>query len=491
MKQKYLANYSLLGIAKLIAYQRGLFVADELFENLKQSSYSGYRTASGIFIKLGGTLSKIEFEEAKRNGKIKHLIYDNLKEMQYEEYLKYREWATTPIFRKSSLTSKVLDDTFLILDHLENGKLIICGQYVDENAQQHTFKLNDTAIFLQGDYADDEDVEIQAGAIRICVSICSSNCVSGCSFCTFGSGSENYEDDILSDERLENEIKPLIREAVEQYRIPQLFITGGNPSLNDMEKWTKYLEESIKEFKSSIKQLGIKDEVTIDVMLTPRDETRYLASKNDYKTYLETLKSYGVTSISSNMEIWLQSKLMEYCPPSKYNTGVTKSEIGHDRYLDFIDAAVEVFGKFNVRSALIIGLNSIDETKEAIDSLIGRGCYVTLSPYKAPECVQANFRFSKDLSNKEPSCNELIELSEYLKESVRNYLETLSPEEKEICEINITRSLNAHNSHNTANLCSGMNLDRLEQKGYENGIDRTIVTNMNTFYRENETFEGR
>lgn len=411
--------------------------------------------------------------------------------MQYEEYLKNREWVTTPIFRKSSLTPKVLDDTFLMLDYLESGRLIIYGQYVNQKGQKRIFKLNDIAIFLQEDYNDDKDVEIQAGGIRIRVSICGSNCISGCSFCTFGSGSENYENGMLSDEKLEKEIKPLIRTAVEQHRISQLFITGGNPSLNDMKQWTKYLEESIKEFKFSLKQFGIKDEVTVDVMLTPRDETHYLASKSDYKRYLESLKSYGVTTVSPNIEIWTQSKLEKYCPPNKDNAGVTKSEIGHDRYLDFIDAAVEVFGRFNVRSTLIVGLNSIDETKEAIDVLINRGCYVTLSPFKAAECIQENFRFSEVLSNNEPSCGELIELSEYLKETIRKYLEPLLPEEKIICEINISKSLNAHNSHNTANLCSGNNLDKLEQKGYENGMDQTIVTNINTFYRKNKIPEYR
>lgn len=69
MMQKYLDNYSLLGIVKLIAYQRGLFVPDELFEKLDESAYSGYRTTSGILMKLGGTLSKREFEEVKMNRK--------------------------------------------------------------------------------------------------------------------------------------------------------------------------------------------------------------------------------------------------------------------------------------------------------------------------------------------------------------------------------------------------------------------------------------
>lgn len=489
--ERKLDNYSLLGIIKLIAYQRGIIVPDELFETLSKSSYSGYRTTSGIFIKLGGTLSREEFQQMQKYENIKYLANDNVMKMSYEDYLKNREWVTTPIFKKSSITPQILEDSFLALDNSKDGRLSICGQYIDRNGKKQTFKLNDTAIFLQGNYDDDKAVAVQAGGIRMRVSICGSNCISGCSFCSFGSGSENYKKEILSEERLEQEIKPSIVETVAKYGISQLFITGGNPSLNDMEQWTNYLKESIKTFKVALKQFGINGEATVDVMLTPRDESSYLASKADYKRYLEKLKSCGVNTVSPNMEIWSQAKLMEYCPPNGVTKGVTKSEIGHNRYLDFIDSAVEVFGRFNVRSALIVGLNSIEETKEAIDTLINKGCYVTLSPFKAPECVQGSSRYSRELSSNEPSYIELLELSEYLQETIKRYLESLPPEERAMCENNIDKSLNAHNSHNTANLCAGRKLDRLEQKGYENGIDHTIITNIRGFNRDCKELEDK
>lgn len=489
--ERKLDNYSLLGIVKLIAYQRGIIVPNELFKKLKESAYSGYRTTSGIFIKIGGTLSKEEFKEIQENGKVQYLADDNVKEMSYEEYLKNREWVTAPIFSKSSITSEILEDSFLALDYSKDGRLSICGQYIGKDGQKQTFKLNDTAIFLQGNYDDDKAVAVQAGGIRMRVSICGSNCISGCSFCSFGSGSQDYINKMLSEERLDNEIKPAITEIVAKYGISHLFITGGNPSLNDMEQWTKYLIESIKTFKASLKQFGIKEDGAVDVMLTPRDENSYLASKSDYKRYLEKLRDYGVNTISPNMEIWSQDKLMEFCPPNAVTEGVTKSEIGHNRYLDFIEAAVEVFGKFNVRSALIVGLNSIEETKEAIDVLINKGCYVTLSPFKAPECVQNSSRYNRDLSGNEPSYIELVELSEYLQKAIKKYLESLPPEERAMCETNIDKSLNAHNSHNTANLCAGRKLDRLEQKGYEKGIDHTIVNNVFELNRESKGLEDK
>ena len=191
----------------------------------------------------------------------------------------------------------------------------------------------------------------------------------------------------------------------------------------------------------------------------------------------------GVTSVSPNMELWTQENLDKYCTPNQNNVGASKSEIGHQGYLDFIDAAVETFGRFNVRSALIVGLNSQDEMKEAIDDLISRGCYVTLSPFKAPECIQKDPRYANDLHEFEPTCDELVELSEYIKHTVNKYYmqNGLTEEEIAICEQNISNSLNAHNTHNTSNLCDGRGLDRLESEAYEKGKDNSIICNAKGF----------
>lgn len=183
------------------------------------------------------------------------------------------------------------------------------------------------------------------------------------------------------------------------------------------------------------------------------------------------------------MELWTQESLNTFCSPGKNNVGTTKSEIGHDGYIDFIDAAVETFGKFKVRSALIVGLNSKEEIKEAIDTLVSRGCYVTLSPFKAPEQIQKSVRYGNDLQQYEPSCEELIELSQYLSEAVDRYIATnsLTLDEIEELEENIDLSLNAHNTHNTANLCSNRALDRKEEEAYLKGVDEHIVTNIGDF----------
>lgn len=407
-------NEKMLAIIKMIAYEKGIFVPDTLYEELTKSAYSGYRTTSGVFFKFGGTKPKTEVQES-----------------DYREYLMNREWATSQIYKLSDLEEgdKI---SHLKLGVDKGGKFFVHGEYMHEDGNVYELHCDDVGMFQQGNYNDSEAVAIQAGGIRGRVSICGSNCISGCKFCSFGSGAENYKGGTFTEGKLNNYIKPLIKGIVEKQRISQLFITGGNPSLEDMQSWTYFLEESIKEFKAQAENAGITEELTIDVMLTPRGEDRYVYDESErkqkYLAYCERLKNAGVTSVSPNMELWSKEKLDEYCPGEN---GVSKSEIGQDGYLDFIDSAVQTFGPFNVRSAIIIGLNSIDETKEAIDALIRRGCYVTLSPFKAPEVIQQDSRYGQSLHEHEPTVSELIELSLYLKSETEEFLSTQPKEMRE------------------------------------------------------------
>ena len=176
------------------------------------------------------------------------------------------------------------------------------------------------------------------------------------------------------------------------------------------------------------------------------------------------------------MELWEQKDLEKFCKPSKedINIGMTKSEIGHTGYMDFIRAGIEVFGKYNVRTSLIVGLNSVSSVKEAIKTLIPLGCQVVLSPFKSP-----NENFNKFV----PKDYELIELSNYLNTEINNLLSTLSPTVAETYKKRIYNSLNAHNSHNTANLCCGQDLDFIEQKNLRLGKNIDIST---TIDMENE-----
>lgn len=290
MKTKQLDNKSITAIIKMNMYQQGIYIPDELFDKLGESAYSGYRTTSGIFMKIGGALSKKEFEELKSNKSSHNLAVKDISEMSYLDYLKNREWVTTQIFRESELVD-VVTKTFFKLKVDNEGKFGIVGQFVNSNGEVMPVELDDVGIFMQGKYDDKEAVAVQAGGIRARASICGSNCISGCSFCSFGSGASKYKTGILTQERMDSYMGPLIDDVVLNKGVSQLFITGGNPSLEDMEAWTNVMEESIKRFKNAARMADISpNNLTIDVMLTPRSKDKYIATKEEYKAYLESLK---------------------------------------------------------------------------------------------------------------------------------------------------------------------------------------------------------
>lgn len=463
MVTNFKENISILSVLKNNLYLNGLFVSDELYRLLNSSTYYGYRTTTGVLMKLGGTLSKKEFMEVKDKNNISLLC--DFSEMPFEEYLKYREYTTVAIKKASSINKNALkNSTYFMLEKDQNGKLYIIGQYVTQK-QIFQIKFEDCGFFKQDNYKD-EAVVLQAGGIRLRDSICGDNCISGCTFCDFGKGADKYIYNFLNTERKEY-IIDLIKQSSHNSNVKTLFVTGGNPSLTDLNRWTDFLKESINTFKECVPN------GCIDVMLTPRGFDKYVYNKTtrykEYKKYLEYLKIIGVNTISPNMELWNQEDLNKYCSIScsGVNVGATKSEIGHSGYLDFIKAGIEVFGKYNVRTSLIVGLNSNEDIRNAIKDLIPLGCYVVLLPFKAP---------NEYFKTKEPSDYDLIELSNYLKYETDKTLCSLPIDLSQTYNERISNSLNAHNSHNTANLCCGQNLDVLEQQILSLGEDFHIVS---------------
>ena len=472
MKIKKIKNKPISSIIKNNLYSNGIIVSRKLFELLNCSQFEGYRTTDGLFMKIGATLSREEFYIYKLKNRKDTLLSELSKELTYEEYLKMREYTTAHLIPQDYVNEQEIKDrNYFILDVNSQGKLYIIGQYVDES-KKYPIILQDCGFFKQ-DHYEDEDVVLQAGGIRLSNSICGEICISGCTFCDYSQNFNEYTDSILSKEREEHIINS-IKQYITHADIKTLFITGGNPNLLDIEKWTDFLEKSISTFKEKIPN-GL-----VDVMLTPRGFDKYVYDDVDrykeYKRYLMYLKKIGVNTISPNMELWEQKDLEKFCKPSKeeINIGMTKSEIGHTGYMDFIRAGIEVFGKYNVRTSLIVGLNSVSSVKEAIKTLIPLGCQVVLSPFKSP-----NENFNKFV----PKDHELIELSNYLNTEINNLLSTLSPMVAETYKKRIYNSLNAHNSHNTANLCCGQDLDFIEQKNLRLGKNIDIST---TIDMENE-----
>ena len=102
-------------IVKIHLYLHGIIVPDNLYEILSSSQYNGYRTTSGV--KIGGTLSKIEYENMKSNNNGKHLLADISKFSSYKEYLTIREYVTAQLKKFSGFTLNELEyNTFFLVD---------------------------------------------------------------------------------------------------------------------------------------------------------------------------------------------------------------------------------------------------------------------------------------------------------------------------------------------------------------------------------------
>jgi hypothetical protein len=446
-------------IIKNNLYLNGLIVEDDIYDLLKSSQYSGYLTTTGIFMKIGGTLSKDEYLNTNKSTLFSYLPNN----LSYEDYLKYREYTTTSIRRESDINKdELINKTYFILSEV-NGNLKLSGQYVYNNKIYH-IELDDCGFFKQDNFKDDP-VMLQAGGIRLKDSLCNSNCISGCSFCSFGKNYKFYRNDIFNDNRKKyilNRVKSLTINS----NIDTLFITGGNPSLSDLSDWTLFLKDNIDVFREN------SSTCNVDVMLTPRGFDKYVYNINrykEYKNYLEYLKEIGVTTLSPNMELWRQEDLDKFCPVNEINIGTTKSEIGHDGYMDFIRASIEVFGKYNIRTSLIAGLNSLEDIKLAIDELIPIGCNVIISPLKP-----LNKYFYKYNTN----YNDLIELSNYLNIVTNKTISSYSNDLACIFRERLSRCLNAHNGHNTANLCLGQDLDNIEKKVLKLGYNNDIINHI-------------
>ena len=107
-------------------------------------------------------------------------------------------------------------------------------------------------------------------------------------------------------------------------------------------------------------------------MTTPRGFDSY-TDRSQFKPYIEHLKKIGVSGLSVNVELYNNEICAKYCPE--------KYKLGRDNYFYFLKIASEIFGSQNVRSGLIVGLESKKDTLKAVEEICKCGCMPMLSPY--------------------------------------------------------------------------------------------------------------
>jgi len=145
----------------------------------------------------------------------------------------------------------------------------------------------------------------------------------------------------------------------------ELALSGGTPATPD--RGAVYFADICNHIRK-------KSGLPISVEMVPPDT-------NDYIDYLYEA---GITSLIMNVEIWDQRLRSTFCPG--------KSEISLDRYLDAIEYAVKRFGRGQVASVLIAGLQEHGTLIDGATEIIRLGAIPTVIPFKPfNECKLSHF----------------------------------------------------------------------------------------------------
>jgi len=133
-----------------------------------------------------------------------------------------------------------------------------------------------------------------------------------------------------------------------------ILISGGTPFPKDFA----YMDEIYMKVSKFFK------EVPVDVMMAPRPNL----------DYSEKLYSWGINEISYNIELY-NNKISKKIMPQKY-------KLGFKHYIHSLKHATLFFGKGNVRSLIIVGLEPIEDTLKGIEALVAHGCQPIISPFR-------------------------------------------------------------------------------------------------------------
>lgn len=133
-----------------------------------------------------------------------------------------------------------------------------------------------------------------------------------------------------------------------------ILISGGTPRPDDYQYVRQVYEGVITTFP----------DVLVDIMMVPIDEVMDLP----------WLAGLGVAEISVNLELWGEREARLRMP--------RKHKQGRDHYLNYLSRAAAQLGGRRVRSMLMVGLESLENTLAGVQAIADRGCVPVLSPFR-------------------------------------------------------------------------------------------------------------
>lgn len=172
--------------------------------------------------------------------------------------------------------------------------------------------------------------------------------------------------------------------ALKNVGFRHILISGGTP-LNRDEDY-EYLNGVYKYFGEKY-----GENFPIDVMLVPRGLD---VNSNDiagYGKFLKKLKEWNITGLSVNLELNNDDYRVKYIPQKHF--------VGKDNYFKFIKLAIEIFGRENVRSCIVVGLESVQDSLKAVEDLCKIGCMPVLCPYVPNDDETSKFKPKPEFMN--------------------------------------------------------------------------------------------
>jgi len=168
-----------------------------------------------------------------------------------------------------------------------------------------------------------------------------------CRFCTFEGGTVER----LSPEEFRFGLQHLIERRP---MITSVAIGGGTPELSDMG--ARYFASLAREITAE----GLSSSVE---MVPPPD-----------RGCLKALADAGVASLIMSLEVWDEQCRVDWC--------LGKGGISRAQYVESWGDAVDLFGRGNVSSVLLVGAEPMDSTFEGAKCLIELGVIPTLIPLR-------------------------------------------------------------------------------------------------------------
>lgn len=135
-----------------------------------------------------------------------------------------------------------------------------------------------------------------------------------------------------------------------------VILIAGNLSNGCLDLETEIFAQIVEQIETIVHDISQEGVV---VVISPPHE----------KKLIDILKHSGVGKVVFNLEAILPENFEKYCPG--------KADIGYDFFLDRLTYAIEIFGKGNVWTNLVLGLENIEDMLLKCEELIHKGIVIS------------------------------------------------------------------------------------------------------------------